>query len=137
MLKLIEYAYKNVTRESLFVGTSSTILSLVDLISSKFQNSLPATMIGNIITSIVTSKPIPLQVYLGVLVHVKKLIRYFFDYWLTSSYEEVRRFKISTAVAKREKDKKRTSIGLNAKDGLKEAVADSFDAEIHYLNGLQ
>ena len=94
-------------------------------------------MIGNIITSIVTSKPIPLQVYLGVLVHVKKLIKYFFDYWLTSSYEEVRRFKISTAVAKREKDKKRTSIGLNAKDGLKEAVADSFDAEIHYLNGLQ
>lgn len=58
-------------------------------------------MIGNIITSIVTSKPIPLQVYLGVLVHVKKLIKYFFDYWLTSSYEEVRIFKISTAVAKR------------------------------------
>ena len=129
--------YKNVTRESLFVGTSSTILSLIDLISSKFQNSLPAGMIGNIIASIVTSKPILLQVYLGVLVHVKKLIKHFFDYWLTSSYEEVRRFKISTAVSKREKEKKRTSIGLNAKDGLKEAVADSFDAEIHYLNGLQ
>ena len=129
--------YKNVTRESLFVGTSSTILSLIDLISSKFQNSLPAGMIGNIIASIVTSQPILLQVYLGVLVHVKKLIKHFFDYWLTSSYEEVRRFKISAAVAKREKEKKRTSIGLNAKDGLKEAVADSFDAEIHYLNGLQ
>lgn len=129
--------YKNVTRESLFVGTSSTILSLIDLISSKFQNSLPAGIIGNIIASIVTSKPILLQVYLGVLVHVKKLIKHFFDYWLTSSYEEVRRFKISTAVSKREKEKKRTSIGLNAKDGLKEAVADSFDAEIHYLNGLQ
>ena len=129
--------YKNVTRESLFVGTSSTILSLIDLISSKFQNSLPAGMIGNIIASIVTSQPILLQVYLGVLVHVKKLIKHFFDYWLTSSYEEARRFKISAAVAKREKEKKRTSIGLNAKDGLKEAVADSFDAEIHYLNGLQ
>lgn len=129
--------YKSVTRESLFVGTSSTILSLIDLISSKFQNSLPAGIIGNIIASIVTSKPILLQVYLGVLVHVKKLIKHFFDYWLTSSYEEVRRFKISTAVSKREKEKKRTSIGLNAKDGLKEAVADSFDAEIHYLNGLQ
>ena len=108
--------YKNVTRESLFVGTSSTILSLIDLISSKFQNSLPAGMIGNIIASIVTSKLlILLQVYLGVLVHVKKLIKHFFDYWLTSSYEEVRRFKISAAVAKREKEKKRTSIGLNAK----------------------
>ena len=72
-------------------------------------------MIGNIIASIVTSQPILLQVYLGVLVHVKKLIKHFFDYWLTSSYEEARRFKISAAVAKREKEKKRTSIGLNAK----------------------
>ena len=64
--------YKNLTSESLFDNTSSTILSLLDLISPKFQNSLPAAMIGSIITSIVTSKPTPLQVYLGVLVHEKK-----------------------------------------------------------------
>ena len=126
--------YKNLTRESLFHDTNSTILSLLYLISPKFQNSLPATMIGSIITSIVTFKPTPLQVYLGVLAHEKQLIKHLFDYRVTSSYEEVRRFEISEAVPC---DKERTSIKLNAKDGLIQAVADNFDAEIHYLNGLQ
>ena len=52
-------AYKNLTRESLFDDTSSTSLSLLDLISHKLQNSLPAAMIGSIITSIINSKPTP------------------------------------------------------------------------------
>ena len=34
-------------------------------------------------------------------------------------------------------DKDRTSIRLNAKDGLIQADPDNFDAEIHSLNGLQ
>ena len=70
-LSLIDDVYKNLTRESLFDDTSSTISSLLDLISPMFQDSLPAAMIGSIITSIVTSKPIPLQLYLGVLAHEK------------------------------------------------------------------
>ena len=91
-------------------------------------------MIRGIITSIATSKPTPLQVYLGALAHEKKLIKHLIDYRVTSSYEEVRRFKISAAVAC---DKERTSIRLNVKDGLMHAVADNFDAEIHSLIGLQ
>ena len=91
-------------------------------------------MIGSIITSIVTSKPTPLQVYLGVLAHEKKMIKHLLDYPVTSSYEEVRRFKISAAVVC---DKERTSIRLNAKDGLVQAVADNFDAEFHTLNDLE
>ena len=54
---------------------------------------------------------------------------------MTSSYEEVRRSKISAAVVAC--DKERTSIRLNAKDGLTQAVAGNFDAEIHSLNDLQ
>ena len=57
-----------------------------------------------------------------------------FDYQVTSSYEEVIRFKISATVAC---NKERTSIQLNAKDGLIQAVADKFDAEIHSLNDLK
>ena len=53
---------------------------------------------------------------------------------MTSSYEEVRRCKITAAVVCY---KERSSLRLNAKDGLIEAVADNFDAEIHSLNGLQ
>ena len=34
-------------------------------------------------------------------------------------------------------DKERTGIRLNPKDGMIQAVADDFDAEIHFLNGLQ
>ena len=67
-----KYVYKNLTTEPHFHDTSSTILSLLDLISLNFQDSLPVAMIGSIITSIVTSKPTPLEVYLGVLAHKKK-----------------------------------------------------------------
>ena len=71
-LSLNDDVDKNLTRESLFGDTSSTILSHLDLISSKFQNSLSAAMIGSIIKSTVTPKPTLLQVYVGVLAHEKK-----------------------------------------------------------------
>ena len=102
--------------------------------STKFQNSLIAAIIGSIITSIATFKPTPLQVYLGVLAHEKKLIKRLFDCRLTSSCEEVRIFIISAAVACY---RKRKSIQLNAKDELIQAVANNFDAKIHSLHGLQ
>ena len=54
---------------------------------------------------------------------------------MTSTYEEVRRSKISAAVVAC--DKERTSIRLNAKDRLTQAFAGNFDAEIHSLNDLQ
>ena len=63
--------YKNLTRESLFDDTNSSILSLLDLTSPMFQSSLPAVMTGSIITSIIISKPTPLIIYLGVLAHEK------------------------------------------------------------------
>ena len=62
------------------------------------------------------------------------MIKHLFDYRVTSSYEEVRRFKISASVAC---DKERRGIQLNAKDEPIQPVVDHFDAEIHSLNGLQ
>ena len=53
---------------------------------------------------------------------------------MTSSHEEVRRFKILAAVAC---DNDRTGIRLKAKDGLTHTVADNFDVETHSLNCLQ
>ena len=64
----------------------------------------------------------------------KKLIKRLFDCRVISSYEEVRIFIISAAVACYKKGK---SIQLNAKDELIQAVANNFDAKIHSLHGLQ
>lgn len=114
---------------------SPTLLELLANISSKLDNALPASMAGNIVTSCVTSKPTSLQIALGITTHGKSFIETLHSFGVTSNYDEVMRFKASAAHAA-SKDMEQLGISA-AEDGLIQAVADNFDAQISSPNGLQ
>ena len=57
-------------------SVSSTLAQLLTRISSKFSGSLPHTLIGNIITSVVCSQTPDLQVALGVLLNLAQITHY-------------------------------------------------------------
>ena len=66
---------------------SSTLQVLLSAISQKFDQSLPALLIGNIITSIVSHSPTDLQISLAVLLrNFEVIVGQMFDYRITCSY---------------------------------------------------
>ena len=65
------------------------------------------------ITSKVTSRVTKLQFGIGLLVHENILIQDLYDYGITSSYDEIRCFKISAAVLVRNR-----STGFDGALGL-------------------
>lgn len=115
-------------------SVSSTLHKLLAAVSPRLSNSLPATLIGNIVTSVMTSQPTDLQIALGVLLRDSKMIiNHMYDYRVTCSYDEVLRFKKSAAVAAAQ-DLSQQGIS-DAKHGLVQVVTDNFDADIYSLNG--
>ncbi len=113
---------------------SCTLQKLLATVSRSLDDSLPAMMIGSIVTSAVKNKPTDLQVSLGVLLRDSKtLLGYTYDYGITCSYDEVLRFKKSAAVAA-VKDPKLQGISSSG-DGLIQTVIDNFDAHIYSPNG--
>ena len=56
-----------ITTEDALLSTSFTLLDLLAKISPKLKNTLPAILIGNIITNILTNHPTDLQIALGNL----------------------------------------------------------------------
>ena len=66
------------------------------------------------------------------MVHDKKLIEHLHEYGVTSTYQEVRRYKIFAAVDSDERGEE-----LPSSDGLVQAISDNFDAFIHSQNGLK
>ena len=64
------------------------------------EQSLPSLLIGNIITSAIKKHPTSLQIALGVFFNKKKTIQHMHDYLVCCSYEELLRFKRSSAVGK-------------------------------------
>ena len=83
----------NIDRENMFTF-SETLLDLLSHISPNLKKSLPAAMIGSIITGIITTKPTMLQVELGLRAHRKSIIEHLHEYRMTSTFHQVRRFKI-------------------------------------------
>ena len=75
-----------------------------------------------------------LQVALGILVQEKKLIEHLYEYRVTASYDEIRRFKISAAATLTNSD---TDKILKPKNGLIQGVTDNFDANLCTQNGLK
>ena len=74
-------------------SVSDVLMTLLEAISPKLSHTLPALMIGNIITSIINNQPT-----LGVLLRDSKaLIGYMHDSGMTYSYDEVLRFRKSAA----------------------------------------
>ena len=125
--------YSNIDRENI-LPFRETLLDLLSHISPNVKKSVPASMTGSIITRILTTKPIILQVVLGFVAHHKPIIEHLHKYRVTTTYHEVRRFKIFLAVCKKE------SSGLtcfDAKNGLILVKSDNFHAHIHIQIGLK
>ena len=125
--------YSNSDRENIFAFTE-TLLDLLSHTSPNLQISLPAAIIGSIITSIITTKPTTLHVRLGLVGHHKPIIEHLHEYRVTSTCHEVRRFEISLAVSNTESFR---LTGFDAKNELIQIISDNFDAHIHTQNGLK
>ena len=107
---------------------------LLVAISPKFKaNQKAVALISSIVTSMASSKVSMLQVALGLKIREKKAVEYLQEYGVTSSYDEVRRFKISSAYHARQKN----NVMLDSQNGLIQGVSDNFDANLSTQNGLK
>ena len=88
-------------------------------------------MIGNIVTSVLAKCFTKLQLSLGILATAKKLIEHL-QVRNNIRYHEVRRFKVSAAVASDSND-----VEVQSCNGLIQIISDHFDAHIHSQNGLR
>ena len=82
------------------IFASSTLLNLLSCLSPKLDNNVPAMVIGNVITSVLTNHSAQLQIILAVLLRLfKELVNTMNDFGVTFTYDELLRFKKSVAVA--------------------------------------
>ena len=107
-----------------------TLQTLLSLISPKFSMKVVA-LISGMVSTISKSKTSILQVALGLLVHEKRLIEHLYEYGVVASYDEVRRFKISSAA------ENRVQLKLESRNGLIQGISDNFDAHLNTQNGLK
>ena len=77
-------------------------------------------------TSVLAKSFTKLQLSLGILANDKKLIEDLHEYGITSSYHEVRRFKVFAAVASDSND-----VEVQLCNGLIQIISDNFDEHIH------
>lgn len=109
-------------------------MELLAKLGKKLDNTLPALLIGNIITSHLTNSPTPLQLGLAVLIeHSKELLKAYHDFGITCSYDELRRYKRSTTSAA-SKESELAGIKIS-ENGLVQSVGDNFDQDISSQNG--
>ena len=111
-----------------------TVSEVLHAVSPNFRNKQKAiALISSMIATIACSKVSVLQVALGLFIQDKKSIQLLQEYAVTSSYYEVRRFKISAGdFASKEK-----RPVLDGNDGLVHGVYDNFDANLSTQNGLK
>ena len=112
--------------------SSDTLLRLLEKLS---LDSSPSLLIGNIITSGLTKHPTPLQISLGVYFHKKKVINHMHDYLVSCSYDELKRFKKSSAKANYTLMCNRSTQPKKV-DGLVQIIIDNFNASLSSPNGL-
>ena len=120
--------------DNILSNVSPTLLSLLAEISSNLSHSIVAGMIGNMISSSVKKFPQPIQIGAGVLLQSKSLIETFYKLGVTCSYEEVKTFRSSAAVAT-QKDAKQMRIS-SSDSGVAQVISDIFDANSSSPNGL-
>ncbi len=114
---------------------SNTLEDLLSKINPKMRQSLPALLIGNIITSLVKNQATPLQIALAVFLRdSKEQVKAFHDFQVTCPYDELLRFKKSIACSA---NSNMDLTGLNKEaDGLIQGVGDNFDQQISSQNGM-
>lgn len=134
----IEYDHRTyntkISKDIAGEAVSETLQQLLSKLSLGEQH-LPSILVGNIITSAVTKHPTPLQIALAVLLHKKKNVQHMHEYLVCCTYDELLRFKRSSAVAKYNQMCSRRQIPVSA-EGLVQVVVDNFDANLSSPNGL-
>lgn len=125
------------TKISKDIAAESSSYTLQQLLSrlSLDEQSLPSLLIGNMITSAIKKHPTPLQIALGIFFHRKKTVTHMYDYLVSCSYDELLRFKRSSAVAKYLQQCGERQIPVQV-DTLVQIIIDNFDAELSSPNGL-
>ena len=103
-----------------------------NFLSTGSSPSLSSIMVSNIVASVTTNEPTPLQIVLSVLMgEHKSLINVLYKYRITCSYDRVRLFLRSPAV----KDAQETALEGMADvsvGGLIQVIIDNFNAVIHF-----
>ncbi len=100
--------------------TSNTVINVLSSLSPKLDNTLPAVLIANIITSVLANHPTDLQISLAVLLREsKELVKTINSFGVTCTYDELLRFKKSVAV---EAAKSAAVTAFNVEDGLVQVV---------------
>ena len=61
-----------ISKEDIAMSVSQTVMDLLAALSNTFNNTLPALLIGNIITYVLSNKPTNLQISLGNLIRDSK-----------------------------------------------------------------
>ena len=113
---------------------SPTLSTLLQNLTKNQENCLPRIMIGNVISNAITSHLTALQIALEAYLGKKHLIEQFHSLGVCCSYDEVLRFKDSTA---KFAANDLSAAGLSqATDGLVQVIVDNFDANISSLNCL-
>ena len=134
----IEYQHQKystkISTEIAAESISDTRLQLLRKLSPGDQ-LLPSLLIGNIITSSITKHPTPLQIAIAVFFHKKKIIKHMHDYLVCCSYDELLRFKRSSAVAKYTQMCCQRQNPIHV-EGLVQVIVDNFDADLSSPNGL-
>lgn len=123
-----------ISKEIADESASYTMQRLLDRLSLAEQ-SLPSLLIGNIITSAIKKSPTPLQIALGVYFHKKKMVKHMHDYLVCCTYDELLRFKRSSAMGQYAQICRERRQPARV-DGLLQVVVDNFDAELSSPNGL-
>jgi len=124
---------KHIDQESASECISETLVKLLSAIKSTFHNSLQSIMVGNIVSSVVTSQPTPLQIAIGVLLgDHKMIITELYKYNVSCSYDEVRRFR--SAGVQSSKAQQLAGLRNATLGGLVQIIIDNFDAVISSQN---
>ena len=112
----------------------SSLLLMLSIMSRKFQRNLKVVVLmSSMIKTAMTSRVSILQVALGLEVQEKRLIEHLCEYRVTASYNEVRRFRISTAFWSGQSPLSKS----NSKAGLIRGISDNSDAHLCTQNGIQ
>ena len=121
-----------ITKEDISKSVNSTLMDLLGKLSANMDYTLPALLIGNIVTSIISNNPTNLQIALGNLIRdSKSLINKCIS--LESLARTMRSFN-SRSQQPRQQLMAYSSIHEGDR-GLIQTLVDNFDADISSQNG--
>ena len=120
----IEHENNTYTRNISMSIAAESVSGTIQLLLQKLSHSLGAESLTSLLIGA-----------LGVLIHRKKIIKHMFDYKVTCSSDELRRYKKSSAVARYTKLRRKERVPVIV-SGLVKHIADNFDADMSSPNGV-